>query len=195
MMGDRTGTAVREARGGYKADYHPALGSADRPMNFIEAYEDHVWDVYGFLAYRTRSAADAEDLTQETFERALRAWSRFDPDRGEVRTWLLVIARNTYIDSRRRANARPEVVSGPENLDHLVAEPVPPQLGPDSELAAALGRLTRREREAIALRFGGDLKISDVAEVLGISVANAQQILSRALKRLRDLIATPKISS
>ena len=77
-------------------------------VDFTTAYETHIWHVYGFLAYRTRSRADAEDLTQETFERALKAWSRFDPARADLRTWLLVIARNTYIDSRRRAAARPQ---------------------------------------------------------------------------------------
>ena len=53
-------------------------GQAD----FARVYDDHVWRVYGFLAYRVRDRAVAEDLTQSTFERALRAWSRFDPRRA-----------------------------------------------------------------------------------------------------------------
>ena len=57
-------------------------------MEFIEAYEQHVWGIYGFLAYRTRSPEEAEDLTQETFERALKAWPRFDPARNDARPWL-----------------------------------------------------------------------------------------------------------
>ena len=48
--------------------------------------------------------------------------------------------------------------------------------------------LRRREREAVALRFGGDLRTAEVAEVMGVSVANAQQILSRALRRMRELM-------
>ena len=48
-------------------------------MKFDSAYEENVSAVYGYLAYRVRSAEEAEDLTQETFERALGAWSRFDP--------------------------------------------------------------------------------------------------------------------
>ena len=59
---------------------------------------------------------------------------------------------------------------------------------PDPQLAAALQRLERREREAIALRFGGDLRNAEIAELLGVSVANAQQILSRALRRLGRIL-------
>jgi RNA polymerase sigma factor (sigma-70 family) len=156
-------------------------------VDFVDAYEEHVYDVYGFLAYRAGSRQEAEDLTQETFERALKAWPRFDPARSEARTWLLVIARNTYIDSRRRQSARPRETPI-EELDLGGAEDTEARLGVEPELAAAIRRLSRREREAIALRFGGDLRVAEVAEVLGVSVANAQQILSRALKQLRSML-------
>ena len=56
------------------------------PRDFATVYEQEVWPVYGFFAYRLSSVADAEDLTQRTFERALRAWKRFDPERSSART-------------------------------------------------------------------------------------------------------------
>ena len=71
-------------------------------QEIAELYEEHVWGVYGFFGYRVGSRADAEDLTQLTFERALRAWSRFDPDRASARTWLMSIAANLLIDHYRR---------------------------------------------------------------------------------------------
>jgi len=49
--------------------------------DFSAVYDEHVWQVYGFFSYRMGSRADAEDLTQKTFERALRSWSRYDPSR------------------------------------------------------------------------------------------------------------------
>jgi len=58
--------------------------------------------VYGFSAYRLRDREVAEDLTQATFESALRAWSRFDPRRASKRKWLLAIARNQLIDHQSR---------------------------------------------------------------------------------------------
>ena len=157
--------------------------------NFADIFQDHVWDVYGFVAYRVRSTADAEDITQQTFERALRAWGRFDPERASAKTWLIAIARNLVIDHGRRGRERREVTQA-ESLDTLespyggpteaVMEP-----GVEPELEAALGRLSDRDREALALRFGGDLTGPEIAEELGISLANVQQILSRALRRLR----------
>src|SRR6185312_1947643 len=70
--------------------------------NFARVYDEHVWRVYGFLAYRLGDRDTAEDLTQATFERALRAWARFDPRRASESTWLLAIARNLLIDHYRR---------------------------------------------------------------------------------------------
>lgn len=156
--------------------------------DFIGVYETHVWDVYGFLAYRTRSRPEAEDLTQETFERALRGWSTFDPSKGQAKPWLLAIARNVYIDSRRRRSVRPMALDD-EGIEEVAGDRGGTmELGPQPELAAALARLGRREREAVALRFGGDLRIAEIADLLEITVSNAQQILSRALRRLRVIL-------
>ncbi|HEY5260936.1 MAG TPA: sigma-70 family RNA polymerase sigma factor, partial [Solirubrobacteraceae bacterium] len=74
----------------------------DAENDFARVYEEHVWIVYGFLAYRLHDQAAAEDLTQATFEHALRAWSRFDARKGSHRTWLMTIARNLLIDHHRR---------------------------------------------------------------------------------------------
>jgi RNA polymerase sigma-70 factor (ECF subfamily) len=157
------------------------------PQNdFATVYDDEVWNVYGFFAYRLRSVADAEDLTQRTFERALRAWGRFDPERASVRTWLLSIARNLLIDHYRadvwgRQQAIDEVPEG-----QLGSELAEPRLGMEPDLAASLATLTPRDREIIALRFGGDLAGTEIAEITGLTLANVQQILSRSLRRLRE---------
>ena len=58
-------------------------------------------------------------------------------------------------------------------------------VGLPSELAAALDELGDRERELIALRFGGELTGPEIAELTGLSLANVQQILSRSLRRMR----------
>jgi RNA polymerase sigma-70 factor (ECF subfamily) len=155
---------------------------AGRP-DYSEAFEAHVWEVHGFLAYRLGSRTEAEDLTQETFERALKAWGRFDPRRASMRTWLLAIARNLLIDHYRARGVRQEVAL-PDDYDAPGAEDQF-DLGMDADLANALASLGQREREIIALRFGGDLSGPEVAELTGLSLANVQQILSRSLRRLR----------
>jgi RNA polymerase sigma-70 factor (ECF subfamily) len=153
--------------------------------DFADTYDEQIWTVYGFFAYRVRNREDAEDLTQTTFERALKAWPRFDPGKASARTWLLTIAHNLLVD-HYRADRSAQTTSLDEHQEHeLGTEPPSPDLGIDHALAQALGRLSHRERVIIALRFGGDLSGREIAEVLDLSVANVQQILSRALRRTR----------
>jgi RNA polymerase sigma factor (sigma-70 family) len=160
--------------------------------DFIQSYEDHVWEVYGYLAYRVGSRVDAEDLTQATFERAFRAWERFDQRKASVRTWFLAIARNALIDHQRRRRSLGPVSS----LEGQSEANLPTRSGPEEtnlgltpELESALRSLTPREREALALRFGGDLKGAEIAVLMDLSVANVHQILSRGLRKLHDELA------
>ena len=159
--------------------------------DFLQAYEDHVERVYAYFAYRLRSHADAEDLTQLTFERALQAWDRFDPERAALNTWLIAIARNALTDHyrRRRHRTGPSISAGEVREADLPSEAGPEaDLGMSPELVAALGRLSRRERGLIALRFGADLRGPEIAELLDMSVPNVHQVLSRALRKLRRIL-------
>jgi RNA polymerase sigma factor (sigma-70 family) len=161
---------------------------ADRAAEFAHLYDEQVWNVYGFFGYRLTSREEAEDLTQLTFERALRAWDGFDERRGSARTWLLAIAHNLLVDHYRRSSSvRQEPILEGEAGDAMLgqADPLDDRLGLAPELEAALGKLDDRERELLALRFGGDLTGPEIAEVTGLSLANVQQILSRALRGLR----------
>jgi RNA polymerase sigma factor (sigma-70 family) len=160
-------------------------------QEFAGVYDEHVWDVYGFFGYRLNSRADAEDLTQQTFERALKAWSRFDEHKGTAAAWLMSIARNLLIDHYRRDRSRQhDSIDDPEQdlaLPH--AEGPEADLGISAELASALAQLPDRQRELVALRYGADLTGPEIAELTGLTLANVQQLLSRGLRRLRDELA------
>lgn len=159
---------------------------------FADVYRDEVWAVYGFIGYRVRSRELAEDLTQETFVKALRAYRRYDPSRASEKSWLLSIARNVVIDSARRAagpaesELEPAIEAGAAALMSPGPEESARGLTRDEELQAALRTLPPREREILALRFGGDLKGREIAQLTGLSLANVQQILSRSLRKLRE---------
>jgi RNA polymerase sigma factor (sigma-70 family) len=157
--------------------------------DFAAIYDEHVWRVYGFFAYWVNSRPDAEDLTQMTFERAYRAWGRYDESRASVSTWLLVIARNLLIDHMRSGSTSRQRPAEEGELESLPAGPDRHDLGLDPELASAIQALGPRERELIALRFGGDLTGPEIAELTGLTLANVQQILSRSLRRMRDHLA------
>src|SRR3954449_8477890 len=106
---------------------------------FLDAYDDHLDRVYGFFAYRLDSRADAEDLTQVTFERALRAWDSFDPGKGSAKTWLLAIARNLLIDFYRQDPSSSQELFSDDGPHEWLAEPDPADLGVglEPDLAAA----------------------------------------------------------
>ena len=153
---------------------------------FARVYEEHVWRVYGFLAYRVGDRATAEDLTQTTFERALRGWSRYDPRRASEATWLLVIARNALTDHFRRQRA---ASAGPLEQRALASITGPEErYAGSAALLTAVTSLPERDREVLALRFGGDLGGPQIAAMLGLTLANVQQILSRSLRKLRQML-------
>jgi RNA polymerase sigma factor (sigma-70 family) len=148
--------------------------------------------VYAYVAYRIGEGADAEDVTGDTFERAFRYRKSFDPSRGEPIGWLLGIARRSIDDF---FNRRLELVDDP-------SEPVAPgNLEEDTarrlRLAAAMGVLSERERELIALRYGADLTTPEIGKILGLQQGTVRVALHRALERLRVALeeATASASS
>jgi RNA polymerase sigma-70 factor (ECF subfamily) len=153
--------------------------------SFAQAAESHLDDVYGYLTWFTGDRFAAEDLTGETFERALRLWHRFDPRRGSARTWLCQVARTVALDhfrSERRRTRREELAALPERVEERFAEGVSP------ELESGLRHLTAGEREVIALRVVLDLDAQTAARVLGISPTNCTTRLNRALKKLEEAL-------
>lgn len=157
--------------------------------DLADVYDEYVWDIYGFLAYRVGSRADAEDLTQATFERAVKAWGRFDPERASPKTWLFAIANNLLIDHYRSRGADKSVLvtnGDPTGLsDAQVQETGPEMSGISDQLVAALEALSERDRHVVALRFGGDLTGAEIARTTGLTLASVQQILSRSMRKLR----------
>lgn len=157
-------------------------------FDFEQAYDEHAWRLFGFFVQRVGSRADAEDLTQLTFERALAAWHRFDPSKAPLVTWLFAIARNLLIDHHRAAAARPREGVSLEAIDSAReprVEGPERQVALSIELSAALAALSERERDVLALRFGAELTHPEIAAATGLSLANVQQIVSRALRKLR----------
>jgi len=154
--------------------------------SFAATAEEHLDDVYAYLVYITRDRSLAEDLTADTFEKALKAWRRFDATRGSARTWLCQIARTTALDWFRaedRRRRREERAAAPDHLDASFAEGLSP------ELEAALRELSAAEREVIALRVLLDLDSEETGRVLGISPTAVSTRLSRALKKLEEKVS------
>jgi RNA polymerase sigma factor (sigma-70 family) len=125
---------------------------------------------------------DAEDVFQETFISALRAYPRLRPD-SNVRAWVLTIAHRKAIDAIRARKRRPLPVEElPEIPGHDGAPPEAP------ELWAAARDLPATQREALLYRFAADLPYSDVAEALGTSEDAARQRVTAGVRQLRKAL-------
>jgi len=153
--------------------------------SFATAAEAHLDDVYAYLLYLTGDPTVAEDLTGETFEKALRKWRRYDPRRGSAKTWLCQVARSTALDhlrSERRRRRREEVFASPERQEQAFVSGLSP------ELEQAVLALSAAEREVIALRVILDLDGDNAARLLGITPTACSTRLSRALKKLEEMV-------
>jgi len=137
--------------------------------------------VYAYVAYRIGDGPDAEDVTSETFARALRYRDSFDARRGEPIAWLIGIARRCLADALLRRPLQP--------LDESAELPAPVDLERDTvrrlELRAAVAGLDDAGRELVALRFGADLTARQIAELTGKSTHAVEVALHRTLERLR----------
>jgi RNA polymerase sigma-70 factor (ECF subfamily) len=157
--------------------------------DFAEAARRHLDDVHAFLVYLTGDRAVAEDLTAETFARALERWHRYDPRRGGARTWLCQLARSTALDHfraegrRRRREGRYAVAELRESAEPVFGEGLSPAL------ERALAQLSAAEREVVALRVVLELDGEGAARVLGISTTACSTRLSRALTKLEKEVS------
>lgn len=149
----------------------PALGSAH--ADFEQFFRDLYPRAFALARRMVRDRAIAEELAAETMARAYARWDRLDPARRPG--WVLRVTSNQAIDLMRRKGhtLRPGVVDIEDDTVRRVA------------LARELRRLPSRQREAIALRYLGDLSEAATADHLGISVGAVKTHTHRGLVALR----------
>lgn len=146
--------------------------------------EEHYDQIFRYCTRRLPTREDAQDATQEVFLRLARSHALYD-SREKPLAYLYTCARNVCIDAVRRATS----VSALEGKD---AEQIPdpaPERNPEALLLAdALSRLPEEEREVLELRYGQDLKMADVAAIVGKSRFALHRIERRALGNLRKMM-------
>jgi RNA polymerase sigma factor (sigma-70 family) len=136
--------------------------------------------IYSYVAYRVGDGPDAEDVTSEVFERALRYRKSYDSSLGEPLAWLIGIARRCIDDSMTRPRAElgeQQDVTSPEDLEADALQRL--------TVAAAVEGLDERSRDLVALRYGADLSARQIGEILGLKTNAVEVALHRTLARLR----------
>ncbi len=170
-----------------------AEDAGSRP-DFSAAAEAHLDDVYRYLIHMTGSRDLAEDLTADTFERALRAWSRYRPSEGPPLSWLLGIARHRALDHFRRERRRRDRDARYGAVQARSAELPDAPGGLSPAMRAALERLEPRDRELIGLRVVLGLDATTAAKILDITPTACTTRLHRALGRLRKEVSQSDVA-
>jgi RNA polymerase sigma-70 factor (ECF subfamily) len=157
-----------------------------RDGDFERLYAEHAQPLLGFLAYRTGDRALAEDLLADTFERVLTARRPFDPRKATQKTWLYTIALNLLRDHARRTAARDRavdrVLAGAYETRQISSFDA---VDERDAVHRAMKRLTEEEREVIALRYGGELTMPEIATLTHLNLTTVEGRLYRALRKLK----------
>jgi RNA polymerase sigma factor (sigma-70 family) len=138
--------------------------------------------VYAYAAYRLGDGPEAEDITSETFERAIRYKKSYDQRKGEPVAWLLGIAKRCIDGGWSTTEYATEDVDAVDSSD--LEEETIRRL----TVARAVATLDERDRELVALRYGADLTARQIAELLGARTNAIEVALHRALGRLRGIL-------
>jgi RNA polymerase sigma factor (sigma-70 family) len=156
-------------------------------QDFERSYAEHAQPLLRFLIYRTGDRVLSEDIVADTFERALRSRARFNPRKSSEKTWIYSIALNLLRDHARHD----AVAARALERDHapVVGSPAADALADveDRDLIhRALATLAPEEREAIALRYGADLTMPEIAKLTKERLSTVEGRVYRALRKLRD---------
>ncbi len=154
------------------------------PAEFSRLYRQYVGRVFRYFVSRTGSAAEAEDLTSQTFLEALEGLGRYH-FHGPFAAWLFTIARRRAIDHLRRrkpqasleeetASVTPDLLAGAVHADD------------SAWLRTKISELKPAEQELLRLRFAAGLSFAEMARLLGKREAAVKMSLYRLLERLKD---------
>ncbi|MEW2250274.1 MULTISPECIES: RNA polymerase sigma factor [unclassified Streptomyces] len=169
-----------------------ATGDPELAVGFVRRFQHRV---FGVALAVTRDERLAEDVAQQTFERAWRHAQIYDSRRGSVTTWLTTIAHNLAIDAVRARRSEPVA---PEDLDVLLGAvtETPEQWAladeASAQLRAAVARLPRGQARALVLAGVYGMTAQQVAEAERIPLGTAKTRIRAAMAKLRTTLAAKR---
>jgi RNA polymerase sigma-70 factor (ECF subfamily) len=164
---------------------------------FGQLYDRYVTPIFRFVHARVRSPQLAEDLTSDTFLRALRSIHTFTWQGKDFGAWLTTIARNLITDHYKSRRTQLEIVTD------LPPEGTSTQPGPADDVLAmvstetlmrAVNSLPAEQRDTILMRFIQELSIAETAVVLGKSEGAVKQLQLRAVRRLAKMVSEETVT-
>ncbi len=180
----------RDAKPAPGADLMRAFARRD-PRAADELYARFAPRIYGLGMVMLGNAGHAEDLVQDTFVKVWRNAQAYDPSRGSVDTWVLLIARSLAVDLIRRKVLETRILASQETPE-VAAEPGPEDQAESRDLAdrarQAMHSLSPGQRAALELAYFGGKSSAEVAELEGIPVGTAKTRIRTALMKLREAL-------
>jgi len=153
--------------------------------DFALLYDRYIKDIYRFVYFKTHHKETAEDLTSQSFIKALEHISSFNGEMGSFKSWLYRIARNTVIDHYRARKATVDIedawdVASDDDVerDAIARE----QLG---KVKQYLKDLDAEQRDIVVMRLWEDMPYKEIAMVLGKSEASCKMSFSRTMAKVR----------
>ena len=164
------------------------------PEAFGQLYEENFDRIYRYVVLRVRNQADAEDITQQVFLKALEKIGSYRWRGMPFASWLFRIAHNMVVDYWKKKSREKVTAVAPEEIDQVAA----PSLNDPAtlaelkfdmkQLAVACEKLSDGQREIISLRFAGGLSVAESAKVMGKSEGAVKVLQHAALVKLRRIL-------
>jgi RNA polymerase sigma-70 factor (ECF subfamily) len=165
------------------------LGRKVESGEFEAVAVPHLNDLYRMAVRLVRDRTEAQDLVQQVYLHAWKAFHRFEPGTN-CRAWLFKILINEVRHYRRRWFNAKTVPEGEQSFEETLAfEPPVPEHLQDEDVLAALDEVPREFREVILLADVQEFSYKEIAEMLGIPVGTVMSRLSRGRKQLRVRLA------
>ena len=171
-----------------------AEGAFGRVAAWIAPADEVDWDavyaerlpaVYNYFRYRVGDGVVAEDLTSITFVKAWRSRRGYRRDLAGFGTWLMAIARNVATDHFRSERRHAPLEAAADVTTGVTPEDVAERRSDIERLVQLLAALPDRDRELIALKYGGGLTNRAIASMTGLSESNVGTLLHRTVQTMR----------
>jgi len=160
------------------------MGTDTTAESFVNVFDDYHQMIYRYIYFRVRQNKEiTEDLSQDTFYKALKKFNDFNRKHASVKTWLFIIARNTVIDFYRSKHRNDVSI---ENDEELTEEPGQDEL--KDFVLRKLKLLKAVEKDLIIYKYIYDLPEKEIAEIIGKPYNSTRVLIHRALDKLKQLI-------
>lgn len=156
---------------------------------FAGLYDKYIARIYRFVYFKTSHRETAEDITSQTFIKALKKIKKFNPEKGSFSAWLYRIARNNVIDYYRRRKGAPVSVEAfwavAARSDFLEKAENSSDM---AQIKKAMRKLNSRQKEVVVLRLWHGMPYKEIARALKTSEGACKMAFVRAIKKLKKQV-------